>query len=58
MLGARISAGLLILTGVNSVSLGGVIITGVLTTISVLLFGGWRNDKENKRCAAIGRSRG
>jgi hypothetical protein len=49
MLGATISAGLLILTGVNSASLGGVIITGVLTTISVLLFGGWRNDKDNKR---------
>jgi hypothetical protein len=37
--GATFSFTLLIQTGVNPLSLGAVIVTGLLTTISVLLFG-------------------
>jgi hypothetical protein len=47
MLGATVSLILLFVTGVNTYTLSGVIITGVLTTISVLLFGGRRGDKDN-----------
>ena len=45
MFGATFSAVLLFLTGVNSLSLGGVIITELLTTASVLLFGFGRKGK-------------
>lgn len=40
MAGAAFSLTLLFLTGVNTVSLGAVAVTGILTTISILLFGG------------------
>jgi hypothetical protein len=46
MFGATVSLILLFLTGVNSYTLTGVIITGVLTTSSVLLFAGRRSGKE------------
>jgi hypothetical protein len=46
MFGATVSLILLFLTGVNSYTLAGVIITGVLTTSSVILFGGRRPGKE------------
>ena len=46
MFGATVSLILLFLTGVNPYTLTGVIITGVLTTSSVLLFGGRRSGKE------------
>jgi hypothetical protein len=42
MFGATVSLILLFLTGVNAYTLSGVLITGVLTTISVFLFGGRR----------------
>jgi len=44
--GASFSFVLLIQTGVNSLTLGAIIITGLLTTISVLLFG--RRPASNK----------
>lgn len=49
MFGATFSAVLLFLTGVNSLSLGGVIITGLLTIASVLLFGGHSAEREKER---------
>lgn len=45
MFGATVSLILLLLTGVNFYTLLGGLVTGVLTTISVLLFGG-RAEKE------------
>ncbi len=38
--GASLSLGLLIKTGINKLSLGSAVVTGLLTTVSVLLFGG------------------
>ena len=46
MFGATVSLILLFLTGINSYTLAGVIITAMLTTSSVLLFGGRRPGKE------------
>ena len=48
MLGATVSAILLSLTGVNSLTLWGVVITGVFSTISVILFGGRPAEKEKE----------
>ncbi len=48
MFGAIVSALLLFLTGVNSLTLWGVVITGAFTTISVLLFGGRPAEKEKE----------
>lgn len=42
MFGAAFSLTLLLLTGVNTISLAAVVVTGLLTTVSVLLFGGLR----------------
>jgi len=38
--GAVLSLTLLVKTGFNSISLASVVVTGLLTTVSVLLFGG------------------
>ena len=48
MAGATFSLALLIEGGVNKLSLISVAITGLLTTVSVLLFGG-RGHRSNKR---------
>jgi hypothetical protein len=46
MFGATVSGVLLVETGLSSLTLWGVIVTSVLTTVSVLLFG-WRGKEKN-----------
>lgn len=41
--GAALTLTLLVLTGISKLSLGAAIATGLLTTISILLFGGRRS---------------
>lgn len=42
MFGASVTLGLLVMTGINEWTLGGVVVTSMLTVASVLLFGGRR----------------
>jgi hypothetical protein len=53
MMGAVASLLLLVETGVNTVSLASVIVTGLFTTLSVLLFGSrtprWSNSQSERR---------
>jgi hypothetical protein len=52
MTGAIVSAALLLQTGTNTASLGAVVLTCALTTVSVILFGSQRKkqkDEEEER---------
>jgi len=49
MFGAAFSLGLLVVGGITLLALGAVLITGVLTTISILLFRVWKRGGNSSR---------
>lgn len=70
MFGAAFSLTLLAMTGANTLSLSAVVVTGLLTTVSILLFGsrrprwlapvaeGDRKDGETERSVSVYRKLG